>query len=133
MSADLLHTPMPAFALAAVLERVEQLYDIHAAEATGLPSERDQLLLLPATSAGDVVVKISNRAESAHTLAMENGALIHLATVDPGLSVPRLVLTRTGEPLGSITDGDGHTHLTRVLTVVPGQPIEGQPVSAPLA
>ncbi|MGE5826896.1 MAG: aminotransferase class III-fold pyridoxal phosphate-dependent enzyme [Micromonosporaceae bacterium] len=133
MSADLLHTPMPAFPPTTVLNRVEQLYGIRASEATALPSERDQLLLLPATSAGDVVVKVSNRAESAHTLAMENGALAHLATVDPGLPVPRLVPTRTGEPLGSITDGEGHTHLTRVLTVVPGQPIEGQPVAGPLA
>jgi 4-aminobutyrate aminotransferase-like enzyme/Ser/Thr protein kinase RdoA (MazF antagonist) len=133
MGADLLHTPMPAFPPAAVLERVEQLYGIHAAQASGLPSERDQLLLLEDSSAGAVVVKVSNRAESAHTLAMENGALRHLAAVDPGLPVPRSVTTHTGEPLGSITDGEGHEHLMRVLTVVPGQPIEGRPVSCALA
>src|SRR5262245_65057930 len=123
MSADLLHTPMPAFSPAAILQRVEELYGIRAGDEAARPSERDQLLMLTATSAGDVVVKVSNRAESVHTLAMENGALEHLATVDPSLPVPRLVKTGTGEPLGSITDGEGRDHLMRVLTVVPGRPI----------
>src|SRR5262245_40606989 len=105
MTGDLLHTPMPAFPPAAVLHQVEKPYGLPAAEANSRPSERDQILLLAATEAGDVVVKVSNRAESAHTLAMENGALRHLAWVDPALPVPRLVETRAGAPLGSITDG----------------------------
>src|SRR5262245_33453625 len=98
MTGDLLHTPMPVFPPAVVLERVDELYDIRATEAVPLPSERDQLLRLSApSSAGHVVVKVSNRAESPSTLAMENGALAHLAAVDSELPVPRLIKTRAGE------------------------------------
>jgi len=128
-----MHTPMPTFPLAAALERVDELYGIIATEAIELSSERDQLLMLPGTSAGAVVLKISNLAESAQTLAMENGALRHLATVDPGLPVPRLVPTSAGEPLASITDREGREHLVRVMTVLPGQHIEGRPISCSLA
>ena len=125
---DLLHTPMPAFAPEEVLARVEALYGIRAEDGTALPSERDQLLRL-----GEVVVKISNRAERPDTLNMENGALAHLAAVAPELPVPRVVPTRDGDPVGTITDAAGQVHLVRALTVVPGRAAEGQPVDPELA
>jgi 4-aminobutyrate aminotransferase-like enzyme/Ser/Thr protein kinase RdoA (MazF antagonist) len=133
MTGDLLHTPMPALPVEAVLARVEELYGIRAAEATPLSSERDQMLLLPSASPAPVVLKISNRAESPHTLDMENGALRHLAAVAPDLPVPRLVPTRAGELVGSIAGAEGREHLLRALTVVPGQHVEGRPVSPRLA
>ncbi len=133
MSADLMHTPMPVFPVSVALGRVNELYGISATEAIALPSERDQMLMLPSTSARAVVLKISNRAESAQTLDMENGALRHLAKVDPGLPVPRLVPTLAGEPVGSIIDGEGGAHLVRVMTVLPGQNLEGRPVPCSLA
>jgi 4-aminobutyrate aminotransferase-like enzyme/Ser/Thr protein kinase RdoA (MazF antagonist) len=125
---DLLHTPMPAFPVDAVLDRVESLYGIRGDEATPLSSERDQMLRL-----GPVVVKISNRAERPDTLDMENAALAHLAAVDPDLPVPRVVPTVDGDLIGTLTDRDGHRHLIRALSVVPGRHAEGQPVDVALA
>jgi 4-aminobutyrate aminotransferase-like enzyme/Ser/Thr protein kinase RdoA (MazF antagonist) len=125
---DLLHTPMPRFAPEEVLAWVEQRYGIGAESVTALSSERDQLLRLD-----EVVVKISNRAERADTLDMENAALAHLAAVAPELPVPRVVPTRDGDPVGTITDSAGQSHLVRVLTVVPGRAAEGQPIDPELA
>ena len=78
-------------------------------------------------------MKISNRAERPDTLNMENGALAHLAAVAPELPVPRVVPTRDGDPVGTITDAAGQVHLVRALTVVPGRAAEGQPVDPELA
>jgi 4-aminobutyrate aminotransferase-like enzyme/Ser/Thr protein kinase RdoA (MazF antagonist) len=128
MSTDLLHTPMPTFPADVAVAWVEEVYGIRAAAARTLPSERDQILLLPSA-----VVKISNAAESRQSLDMEIGALRHLASTDPDLPVPRPVATLAGESVATITEPAGREHLVRVQTVVPGRHIEGRPVSPRLA
>src|SRR6478609_3963765 len=125
MGPDLLHTPMPAFPVDAVLAHLAQAYGIRAGHGDRLGSERDQMLLLPESSAGPVVVKVSNHAETPETLDMENGALRHLAAVAAELPVPRLVATTDGGPVGRLVDPAGRAHLVRVLTVLPGRHVEG--------
>ena len=78
------------------------------------------MLVLPETSAGPVVVKISNRAENpAHPRHGEPGAAPPRA-VDPALPVPRLLPTADGEHRSSIVDGAGRPHLIRLMTMLPG-------------
>jgi hypothetical protein len=82
---------------------------------TPLVSERDQNVLIDAD--GDrYVLKIANAAEDRGFLALQNAALEHIAAVDPGLGVPRLVRTRDG---AEITDTDRHA--VRLLTWLPGE------------
>ena len=97
-----------------------------------LPSERDRNFLIRAASS-DAVLKLSHPAEDRAVVEMENAAMLHVARVDPGLPIPRVVPTLAGEPITLTTGDDGRSHLTRLISVVPGQPVEGRPVSPALA
>ena len=63
-------------------------------EAQDLGSERDQTFLI-AGSEGDGVVKISNLGENPASLELEAAAIAHVARVDPGLPVARLLASDT--------------------------------------
>jgi 4-aminobutyrate aminotransferase-like enzyme/Ser/Thr protein kinase RdoA (MazF antagonist) len=130
---ELLRTPAPAFTIEQARQALTLVFGVEAAQAVALGSERDQMLALPDTSAGPLVLKISNRAENPRTLDMENRALAHLAAVDPELTVPRLLPTLDGGPVGSIVDIDGRLHLIRLMTMLPGRHAEGRAVSVRLA
>ena len=131
---DVLHTPMPEFAADEVIEAVGDQFGVRPKpRSTALPSERDQLLLLPDTDVGPIVVKVSNAAESPRALDFESQALQHLAEVDPDLPVPRLHATGPGGLIGSIVDKDGREHALRVMTALPGSHVEGRVVTPRLA
>jgi 4-aminobutyrate aminotransferase-like enzyme/Ser/Thr protein kinase RdoA (MazF antagonist) len=95
-------------------------YGLDAA-VSPLPSERDQNFLL-ATAGGDRhVLKISNAGEDPQVIDLQNAALLHLATVAPELSLPRVRHTADGAALATVADASGVPHLVRLLTWVPGR------------
>ena len=112
-------SPPPAFSEPQLADVAELVFGLHGS-LHPLSSERDQNVRLR-TGQGDMVLKIANVSESKHDLDMQCAVLAHLATVAPELVVPRLVPTKTGEPLGSFTVGTGD-HLVRCVTYVPGRP-----------
>jgi 4-aminobutyrate aminotransferase-like enzyme/Ser/Thr protein kinase RdoA (MazF antagonist) len=70
----------------AVLAVAERTFGIGATAARDLGSERDRTFLLAdAGGAALAVMKLSNAAEDPATLDMEALAVVHAATVDPGL------------------------------------------------
>lgn len=79
---------------------------------TRLDSERDQNAVV-----GGHVLKIANRAESPEVLHLQESVLRHLAAVDPSLPVPRVV-----EPGTVAAHVDGHPHLVRAVSWLPGTP-----------
>ncbi len=87
-------------------------------EITSLVSERDQNARVR-TSKGDFVLKIANAAEDRSVLELQNAVLKHLAHVDPGLGVPRLVPARSDVDLFEHTEGAA-LHAVRLLTYLPG-------------
>ena len=116
--------PAPKFAadrLRAVLREHWALPDV---ELGPLDSERDLNVLVD----GRYVLKISNPAESAEVVDMETRALEHVRTADPGLPVPATI----GEVVRT-SDDAGRECLTRLITLLPGQPLEGGPLDADLA
>jgi 4-aminobutyrate aminotransferase-like enzyme/Ser/Thr protein kinase RdoA (MazF antagonist) len=94
--------------------------------AEPLGSERDQNFRI-AGPAGTFVLKISNADEDPAVLDMENAAMRHIARVDPGLPVPRLVPATTGEEI--IRIGDDPQHLVRVITFLPGRRVRAEELS----
>lgn len=83
-----------------------------------LRSERDQNFQIRAIDGRDFILKFSHPAEEREVAALQTLALVHVAAVDPGLPIPHVVPTRTGQLMGeSPMAGDG---IVRLFTYLPG-------------
>lgn len=123
-----LDTPAPHLADADVSRILGAHWDIEPGALHPLPSERDLNVLVD----DRFVLKVSNPAESAALVDLEDVALAHVRRVAPDLPVPRLVEAATG-PIATIVDAGGRECLARLITVVPGRPLEGTPITLDLA
>ncbi|MEJ0024693.1 MAG: phosphotransferase [Rhizomicrobium sp.] len=90
-----------------------------AGSAQPLKSERDQNFVIRGDE-GKFVLKITNPAEDRGVTDFHTKALLHIAQVDPSLSVPRLLPTREGGYEAEFVDGDGRTRVVRLLSFLPG-------------
>ena len=87
------------------------LFGVEADSARDLGSERDRTFLL-----GDAwILKVSNAAEDPEVLDMEAAAALHIAAVDPELSVALPKRTLGGE-----LRGEWGAHWARLYDVLPG-------------
>ena len=102
-------------------------------ELSELPSERDRNVLWRGSEGRAAVLKVSSSAEDLAVVDMENAAMAHVAMADPTLPIPRLLPARDGGPTTTVLGEDGREHLARLVTVVPGEQLEGRPISLPLA
>lgn len=93
-------------------------------ELSPLVSERDQNFRLDATNGRRFVVKIANSAEPAQITDFQIQALLHLEASACTIAVPRVIRTLRGEASSSIPTADGGNVL-RVVSYVPGRPVEG--------
>ena len=84
----------PAFDADAVVDIARRTFDIDAAVARDLGSERDQaFMLLDSEDRPVAILKLSNAAEAPATLDMEALAVLHAQRVDPALplAIPWLI------------------------------------------
>jgi 4-aminobutyrate aminotransferase-like enzyme/Ser/Thr protein kinase RdoA (MazF antagonist) len=98
-----------------------------------LPSERDRNLLVRWADGTSAVLKLTNAAEDRQIVEMENEAMLHVAATDPTLPIPELLPTDAGPLTAEVAGADGRRHLARLITVLPGEHLEGRPVSLRLA
>jgi len=102
------------------------------AEATPLTSERDQNFLLQLVDGTRYVLKIANSAEAPVVTEFQVRALEHIACRPPaGFSVPRIIPTRDGRSHFEWVLND-KAHVTRLVSYVPGRPLDTGTLSAPL-
>lgn len=125
---SVLDTPAPHFGAGDVERILADHWGIEAAALHPLPSERDRNVLVD----DRFVLKVSNPAEQADLVDMEDVALAHVGRVAPDLPVPRLVESGSG-PVATVVDALGRECLARLITVVPGTPLEGMPITLDLA
>ena len=85
---SVLDSSPPRFSADEAAQIAADLFGVHGT-ASALGSERDQAFLLE-----DGVLKISNRSEDEAALDLEEGAIAHVASVDPELPVARLLAPR---------------------------------------
>ena len=122
-------SPPPSFSEPQLADLAELVFGLHGSMKP-LNSERDQNVRLR-TGQGDVVLKVSNIAESKGDLDLQCAALAHLAAVASDLAVPRLIPTKSDDALGSFMVGTDE-HLVRCVSYVPGVPmaeVERTPVT----
>jgi 4-aminobutyrate aminotransferase-like enzyme/Ser/Thr protein kinase RdoA (MazF antagonist) len=103
-------------------------WDVTPGALHPLPSERDLNVLVD----DRWVLKVSNPSEAGGLVDMEDAALAHVGRVAPDLPVPRLVEARSG-PVATVVDSSGRACLARLITVGPGRPLEGAPITLDLA
>ena len=117
---DLDH-PAPDFPLdqAAALARAH--FGV-SGELSRLDSERDQNFRL-VSDAGEWTFKIVNASEPALESAFQAALFDHLATVAPGLGLPRLHKTLAGTTLATAEGACGARHALRMVSWLPGKPL----------
>jgi 4-aminobutyrate aminotransferase-like enzyme/Ser/Thr protein kinase RdoA (MazF antagonist) len=123
-----LETPAPRLDVDQVRRLLLTHWGVEAGALHPLPSERDLNVLVD----DRYVLKVSNPAERADLVDMEDVSLAHVRRVAPDLPVPRLVEATTG-PVVSVRDSATRECLARLITVVPGTPLEGTPLTLDLA
>ena len=87
-----------------------------------LLGERDQNWLLQTVHGERFVLKIANAAEDPVVTDFQIRALLHLESRDCPIAVPRIVPTRDRKLSVQLSDGTLR-HVARVVTFVPGQPM----------
>jgi 4-aminobutyrate aminotransferase-like enzyme/Ser/Thr protein kinase RdoA (MazF antagonist) len=117
-AADTLEAPPPDLALGEATDIAERLFGL-TGTVSRLDSERDQNFRLDG-SGGSFVLKVSNPAERREAVEFQVEAMRHIASVEPGLPVPRVVPAGDGKPYATL-DRQGVSHLVHVLTFLDGQ------------
>jgi hydroxylysine kinase len=102
-----------------------------AAEHYGLPatahrldSERDQNFRLRTRDGREYVLKIANPSEDRAVTNLQTAALVHLATTEPGLPVPRIFPALNNALELDIGFDDGSTRMVRLLSYMAGIPMQ---------
>ncbi len=129
ISGDVLGTPAPVMRMDRVASLVEDVWGLGVGTVRQLSSERDANILLD----GRYVLKVSNPAEDPSVVDMENMAMAHAARVAADLPLPSVIPAASGASVARVTDDAGAACLARLITVVPGVPAEGRPVTTELA
>lgn len=87
----------PQCAAEEAMECLRRHWALEVVGLSALPSERDQNFAVDTPGGRHYVFKIANRAESPSVTRLQTAVLLHVARADPGLPVPRVVPTVSGE------------------------------------
>jgi hydroxylysine kinase len=88
-------------------------------DAQLLKSERDQNFLI-SCDAGRFILKITNPAEDHSVTNLQTAALLHVAAIDSGLPVPRLLPDRERRHEHLFAPAGGQPRIARLLSFLPG-------------
>lgn len=88
-------------------------------ELTPLHGERDRNFRVDGPH-GRLLIKVHHPADDAGVLELQAAALAHVRRADPGLPVPQVVPTGSGESWVEVAGRDGRTSRARVMTWLDG-------------
>jgi len=91
--------------------------------ASVLNSERDQNFHIRGDDGRQYVLKLTHPAEARGVTDFQTRALLHAASRDPALPIPRVIPRLDGEPYAAITLPDGTQRVLRLLSYLGGQPL----------
>ena len=113
------HNPTPRLSATDAEAVVKRHFGLDA-EASALPSERDQNFRVVTDSGENFVLKISNSDEQRAVLELQNAVFAHLARVTSELAVPRVVKSVSAESIVTVGGKQGHTHMARLVSWLDG-------------
>ena len=113
----------PRFSDDAIIQIVDQAYGVGGSILRRLNSERDQVVLFGVDDGRQVVVKLSNEAESETNIELEESAAMWAVAADPALplSTPLAVVGSDTRHLVVRHPETGAAHFLRAYDRLPGQ------------
>src|SRR5262245_59441 len=115
---------LPKLSVAEAAEIARREFGL-SGEARKLHSERDaNFHLRPANGGPGHILKIANAVEEPEVVDLQTASLRHIARMDPDLPVPRVILSRAGDPIAWVTLDAGTRHMARVYSFLPGQTLD---------
>jgi Ser/Thr protein kinase RdoA (MazF antagonist) len=120
---EVIAAPNPVVPESEVLELLTSEYSL-SGKLTSLVSERDQNFRLNTADGRVMVVKIANAVEPAQITDFQIQTLIHLEQNACPVPVPRVIRTTSGDVSTTIHSAES-SHVVRLVSYVPGRPIEG--------
>ncbi len=78
---------------------------------------------------GSYIFKISNALDDEDIVGLQVEALQHIRSRDPSLPVPRVLVDRDGQLLRRVTVENGDSHILRLLSYLPGIPVDDSPAT----
>jgi Ser/Thr protein kinase RdoA (MazF antagonist) len=118
-----LSTPVPDVCIDSAGAMLARHYGKRGA-LESLDSERDLNYLVRDSAGSRFVLKFANSAEDPGVTDFQNEALLYLERQQPELPVPRVVHTLDGRTSVRIAADDGRSHTLRLLSWLPGTPLE---------
>ncbi|GGX77211.1 phosphotransferase [Vogesella alkaliphila] len=91
--------------------------------ASVLNSERDQNFHIHGDDGAQYVLKLTHPAEARGVTDFQTRALLHAASRDPALPIPRVMPRLDGAPYAAITLPDGTQRVLRLFSYLGGQPL----------
>ena len=120
---EVLSTAIPAVNVASATAMLHRHFGIDG-QLEPLSSERDLNFLVRDQTGSRFVLKFANSAEDPGVTDFQNAALLFLERHHPELPVPRVVCALDGASSVSIEADDGRNHVLRLLSWLPGMPLE---------
>lgn len=118
--------PMTTRAPQLTLEQAEdlalRLYGVEG-KALEFASERDQNFRIETAEGSEVLLKVSNSAESDEVIDLQTRAMEHVHVADPTFPAPRMIRSKDGLSQQRVQLVDGQWSIIRLLTFLPGKPL----------
>ncbi|MBM1173243.1 phosphotransferase [Microvirga arabica] len=119
---SLLATAVPTFSVEDAQAVARSVFELDAV-VSELTGERDRNFHLRVSEAEHYVLKVSNPAEDPQVIDFQTKALLHIASVDASLPVPRVLRARDGETEWVLNRLGEEPRIVRVLTFLQGDPL----------
>jgi Ser/Thr protein kinase RdoA (MazF antagonist) len=119
---SLLATAVPTFSVEDAQAVARSVFGLDAV-VSELTGERDRNFHLRVSEAEHYVLKVSNPAEDPQVIDFQTKALLHIASVDASLPVPRVLRARDGETEWVLNRLGEEPRIVRVLTFLQGDPL----------
>jgi hydroxylysine kinase len=97
---------------------------------TRFATEKDDTFRVETTDGQRFILKVANPSEDVAEIALQTGLLQHIAQVDPGLPVPRILPDGDGRAHAPIVDRAGQARQVRLMSYLDGTPLDSTASSA---
>ncbi|MBT8144001.1 MAG: phosphotransferase, partial [Gammaproteobacteria bacterium] len=118
---------LPEIELDEAAQLLREHYDING-DLHPLDSERD-LNFRVDTDEGQYVLRFANSDDGEDVIGFQTAALRHIHARDPSLPIPDVLRNSQGKFMQPVTTASGSTHILRLVSYLPGNPVEHAPVT----
>lgn len=125
IGADVLNTPAPRNSTFFAEKVAEQYFGV-TVKANLLVCERDQIFKLKYTADTEYLLRFINTAENPLVSNLQTELMLHIARVDPGLQIPRVIKSVDNKAEVLVEMESGESSLVRMISFLPGKTLSNR-------